>query len=151
MTKSLGMLALVLALAGSGCTTTERNKAVTRRAFAEILEGGRIELSRELYHPDFRNHGLTKDGDLTADMEALRAIQAAAPPDTRMRPELMVAEGDLVSVLWRASGTRNGARREFRGVTIWRFVDGRIHDEWSEFDETGMLRWLGMLPEPGQK
>jgi len=56
-----------------------------------------------------------------------------------------------VSVLWRASGTRAGTRREFRGVTIWRIVDGRIRDEWSEFDETGMLRWLGMLPEPARE
>jgi len=140
-----------MALVGMSCSTVDRNRAVAHRAFAEILEGRRVELAAELYHPAFRNHGLSRDGDLAEDMAALRALHAVAPPDTRMVPELTVAEGDLVAVLWRASGTRQGVRREFRGATFWRFRDGRIYEEWSAFEEAELLRWLGLLPGPGDR
>lgn len=140
-----------LALAGTSCAGAAANRAVAHRAFAEILEGRRVELAGELYDPAFRNHGLSRDGDLAEDMAALRALHGAAPPDMRVTPELTVAEGDLVAVLWRASGTRQGVRREFRGTTFWRIRDGRIREEWSAFDEVAMLRWLGLLPDPGAK
>ena len=79
-------------------------------------------------------------------MEALRAVKSAAPPDATMRPELVLAEGEYVSILWKASGTIQGQRMGLRGITIWRILDGKIHDEWSEFDELGMKRALGLLP-----
>lgn len=135
-------------VAALGCASTERNKQVAQQVFSEILEGRRIERAKELYHPDFKNHGLGRDADLTEDMKALQWLQAAAPSDMRMRPDAMVAEGDMVSVLWTASGTKAGVHRAFQGVTIWRIVDGRVRDEWSVFDELGMARWLGLLQEP---
>jgi predicted ester cyclase len=37
-----------------------------------------------------------------------------------------------------------GARQEMRGMTIMRVVDGRILEEWTEFDEGGAyLQILG--------
>ena len=140
-----------LAVAGASCSGASANRAVAHRAFAEILEGRRVELAGELYDPAFRNHGVARDGDLAEDLAALRALHGAAPPDMRVTPELTVAEGDLVAVLWRASGTRQGVRREFRGATFWLIRDGRIREEWSTFDEVEMLRWLGLLPGPGGK
>jgi predicted SnoaL-like aldol condensation-catalyzing enzyme len=145
-----GLWTLVLvALATAGCVTTDRNKAVASRAFAEILDQGRLDLVPELYAPDFRNHGLTRDGTLAEDMEALRMLRSASPKDAKMRVQLLVAEGDYVSVLWTADGTYAGGRRTFRGITIWKIVDGRISEEWSEFDEAGLLQALGLMPAPG--
>ncbi len=63
-----------LLLAGlAGCATDrtamERNKAVARRAFTEVLEKGRFEVVGEVYAKDFRNGTAT----LEEDMAALRA------------------------------------------------------------------------------
>lgn len=141
------LMTLALAIA-TGCATTastaERNKAVARRAFSEILEKGRFELVNEIYAPDFRNGSYT----LEQDMEALRALQKASPPDATMRPELVIAEGDYVTVLWRARGTVKGRVMSERGITIWKIVDGKIREEWSEFDEERLKRELGLVPAP---
>lgn len=125
----------------------DRNKTIARRAFSEILEKGHMELVGEFYAPDFRNHGVNRDATLAEDMAALRALRAVSPPDATMRPEIVVAEGEYVSVLWMARGTLARGPMAMRGVTIWRIVDGRIRDEWSEFDEPGMLRELGLSSE----
>ena len=59
-----------------------------------------------------------------------------------------------MSVLWTAAGTIEGRPLRHRGITIWRIVDGRIREEWSQFDEEGLKRDLGLAPAssaPGTK
>jgi ketosteroid isomerase-like protein len=139
------LTALALALTAACATSPsklERNKAIARRAFSEILEKGRFEVVSEVYAPDFRNGTYT----LEQDMEALRAWHRVMPRDATMRPDLLVAEGDYVSVLWTAAGTIEGRPLRHRGITIWRIVDGRIREEWSQFDEEGLKRDLGLVP-----
>ncbi len=134
-------LALTAACATSG-SNLERNKAIARRAFSEILEKGRFEAVSEVYAPDFRNGTYT----LEQDMDALRAWHRVMPRDATMRPDLLVAEGDYVSVLWTFAGTIEGRPLRHRGITIWRIVDGRIREEWSQFDEEAVSRELGLTP-----
>jgi steroid delta-isomerase-like uncharacterized protein len=134
-----------------------RNKAVAARVFEEIFNQGRFEVADAIYAPDFRNHGLKRSVDLRTDQDAVHAEKHAFP-DLRMSVDRMVAEGDLVSVLWTFRGTHTaggygglpptGARVEMRGITIWRIVDGRITDEWTSFNALGAyaqvlahLRW----------
>jgi hypothetical protein len=66
-----------------------------------------------------------------------------------MTVDLMVAEGDLVTVVWRARGTNTaaasplpatGVNIELKGITVWRIVDGRIRDEWTAFDMLRVVR-----------
>jgi steroid delta-isomerase-like uncharacterized protein len=134
-----------------------RNKAVAARVFEEIFNQGRFEVADAIYAPGFRNHGLKRSVDLQVDQAAVHAEKQAFP-DLRISVERMVAEGDLVSVLWTFRGTHTaggygglpptGARVEMRGITIWRIVDGRITDEWTSFNQLGAyaqvaahLRW----------
>ena len=68
-----------------------------------------------------------------------------------MTVDLMVAEGDLVTVMWTLRGTNSvpigrlpatGVRIEERGLTVWRIVDGKIRDEWTSFDQLGIVRQI---------
>lgn len=148
----LALLAFAWTASASGLT--ERNKTVARRVFEEVLTQGKLESVDELYAPDFVNHGLRGDADLREDREATRGWRAAFP-NLEMKVEKLIAEGDLVSVLWIAHGTNTGAGKglpatgksiEARGVTIWRIVDGRIKEEWSAYDELAVMQQLGLLP-----
>jgi len=69
---------------------------------------------------------------------------------------LMVAENDLVTVVWTGTGTNTGQgnglpatgkKVELRGITVWSIVDGKIHEEWSAFDQLRMMQQLGLIPE----
>ena len=132
----------------------EQNKAVARRAFEEILSGGRFELAAQLYAKDFINHGIHRDASLEEDQAALKGWHQAFS-DITIVPEKLIAEGDLVTIYWIARGTNTGTgnglpatgkKAELAGITIWRIVDGKIKEEWSAFDQLSMMQQLGLLP-----
>jgi ketosteroid isomerase-like protein len=137
-------LALALAAAVAGCaprvSVVDRNKAVARRAFSEVLEKGRYDVVKEVYAPDFRNGSST----LEEDMAALRAWHSVLPPDWAIRPDLVLGEGEYVTVLWTARATVKNKPLKGGGITIWRFEDGRIREEWSQFDQERWMRELGL-------
>jgi steroid delta-isomerase-like uncharacterized protein len=112
------------------------------RVFDQIFNQGRLAAADEIYAPDFVIHGLHGDHYLQEDQAAVRA-ELKAFPDLRMTVDLVVAEGDLVTVMWTFRGTHTafgyglpptGTRVELRGMTIWRVVDGKLHDEWTSFN-----------------
>jgi steroid delta-isomerase-like uncharacterized protein len=140
-----------------------KNKAVAARVFEEIFNQGKFQVANEIYAPDFVNHGLHRNYDLQEDQEAVHAEKKAFP-DLRMSVLLMAAEGDLVTVVWVFRGTHTGSgydglpptgvKLELRGITVWRIVDGKIREEWTEFDQlraaeqfVTQLKWplLGFL------
>lgn len=154
------VLVLAIALVAGGCTAgpEARNKQVANRVVTEILSGGNYELANELYAPDFVNHGQTRDVGLAEDQAAARGWKSAFP-DLVMTADKLIAEGDLVTVLWSARGTNTGTGNGLpatgkaltgRGITIWKIVDGRITEEWSAFDQLSIMQQLGLLPPTGQ-
>ena len=126
----------------------EQNKAIARRVFDEIFNQGKFQVADEIYAKDFLNHGIHSDANLQVDQAAVH-FEKQACPDLKITYGPMVAEGDLVSVLWVFRGTNTvrsgwvpatGARIEVKGITIWRIDDGRIRDEWTAMDEMTIIR-----------
>jgi len=147
------LLQLFLLPAFLSAEVPEERKAVARRVFDEIFNQGRFEVASEIYAPEFVNHGVRRDVGLKEDQAAARAWKEAAP-DLRMTVQRMMAEGELVTVLWEGTGTHTGTWNglpatgkllSVRGITIWRIQGGRIREEWSSFDEAGILLQLGAL------
>ena len=78
-------------------------------------------------------------------------------PDLQTTIEDMVAEGDKVVIRFSARGTHQGETEdlgpptgnsfEVTGVTIKRFSDGKIVEDWTNFDALGMMQQLGLVPE----
>jgi steroid delta-isomerase-like uncharacterized protein len=128
----------------------EMNKAVAMRVFEEIFNQGRFEVANEIYAKDFVNHGLHRNFTLQEDQAAARWEKQTAP-DLKMSVDLIAAEEDFVTVVWTARGTNTarigwlpatGVKFEERGVTVWRIVDGKIHEEWTSFDELYIVRQI---------
>ena len=135
---------------------TEQNKAIARRVFTEILTGGNYGAAKEVYAQDFVNHQANKDVSLPEDQEATRGWRAAFP-DLEMIVEKEIAEGDLVAVFWRAHGTNTGSgnglnatgkKAAGRGISIFRIVDGKIKEEWTEYSQLLLLQQLGLFGKP---
>jgi steroid delta-isomerase-like uncharacterized protein len=150
----IGALILAGSLTGpAAAETIHDRKAVARRVFDEVFTHGEFDVAYELYAPDFVNHASARDVGLAEDQQAAREWRAAVP-DLRMTVDMMVAEGELVTVLWTADGTHTGTGNGLpatgrpvraRGVTIWRIADGRIREEWSVFDQARVMVQLGLL------
>jgi len=139
--------------AGAG-PIQDKNKVIARRVFEEILSQGKYQVADEIYAADFVNHGVQTSVGLKEDQAAARGWREAFP-DLKMNVVLMVAEDDLVTVLWIASGTNTGQgnglpatgkKAEGRGITVWRIVGGKIREEWTEYDSLRLMKQLGLLP-----
>jgi steroid delta-isomerase-like uncharacterized protein len=150
----LGAMLLAAPAVATDAQIEEKNKEIARRVIEEVLGQGNFELAEQLYAKDFVNHGLTRDISLKEDQEAARGWKQAFP-DLKMTADLLIAEGDLVTVVWIASGTNTGTGNglpatgksgRMRGITIWRIVDGKLREEWSAFDQLSFLQQLGLMP-----
>jgi steroid delta-isomerase-like uncharacterized protein len=128
----------------------DKNKAIARRVLEEILSQGKFQVADEIYAKDFVNHGLHRNVDLQVDQAAAR-WEKKHLPDLKITVDLMVAEGDLVTVMWTLHGANSvpigslpatGVRIEERGITVWRIVDGKIRDEWTSFDQLNIVRQI---------
>ena len=132
-----------------------QNKAVARSFFEDVLDTGKLEDYSKSHAPDFVAHAEGRLASLEEDIAAARA-QRKAMPDMRVKVNHIVAEGDLVSVYWTASGTNTaagwgvpatGKSVSVSGMTLFRFVRGLIQEEWSVFNEYSIMKQLGLVPE----
>jgi predicted ester cyclase len=90
-------------------------------------------------------------------MKAFVTAYRRAFPDARSSVEAQYAEGDTVVTRWRARGTQDGdlgpiaatgRSFEMSGITIERVAGGKIAEIWVARDELGLLRQIGVVPEP---
>jgi steroid delta-isomerase-like uncharacterized protein len=156
---ALLLLALSVAICGPVMADDieARNKAVARSFFEDVLDQGKLEDYAKSHAPDFVANGEGHKASLEEDMAAARE-QRKALPDMRVKVNNIVAEGDLVSVYWTASGTNTaagwgipatGKSVSVHGMTLFRFERGLIQEEWSVFNMYSIMKQLGLLPPPG--
>jgi predicted ester cyclase len=122
---------------------SERNKATIRRLVEEVLNGGRLAVTDELYAPE-----------LAAAARRWIAPFRASFPDVHMEVVELIAEGDRVVGRFTCSATHLGAwlghaptGRRFERVdevSIFRLREGRITHVWSLEDTLGRLQQLGL-------
>jgi steroid delta-isomerase-like uncharacterized protein len=138
---------------------SEAYKAVVRREFEEMFnQGGNLDAAEEIYTPDYVGHEPVF-GD-SHGVEGARQFAAdfrQAFPDIQTTIEDMVAEGDRVVTRFSSRGTHQGETEdlgpptgnqfEVSGITIEKLSDGKIVEDWTNFDAMGLLRQLGLIPE----
>lgn len=132
------------------------NKALMRRMYDEVVNGGNIDLIDELVAPDVVEH--EEFPGLASGREGVKqffTMMRGAFPDLRMDVEDMIAEGDKVAARVTMSGTQQG---EFMGVPpsgkkvsvtsidIVRFAGGQAAEHWGATDTAAMMEQLGAVP-----
>lgn len=153
--ETTSLLAAALALAGcASLSPVERHKRIARRVFDEVLNQGRYELFDEAYAPGFVKHVDGKSETLAQEREDARGTRAIAS-DLVMTVDAMVAEKDMVAVLYTGRGTQDGPlgtvpatgrRFALTGMTLYRFANGKVVEEWTVYNELEMLRQMGLAP-----
>ena len=119
---------LLAALAGCGSDVRERNKALARRAFKEVLSEGHFERAGEFYAADFAVHGLHRDASLAEDQAAARGWKQAFP-DLDYKLEQVIADGpDFVVARTAISGVgaRSGMPVHLAWISVFWLDDRKV-------------------------
>lgn len=136
----------------------DQNKAVARAAFFDYLNHRNFKRFEEIHTQDFVKHYNNSPAEsLSEEMRDAKG-QYDSSSDLTFTENWMIAEGDKVAVCFTAKGTHNGAfqgipatgkRYKISGMTVWRFVDGKIAEEWVFSNDLDLYRQLGLFKEPG--
>lgn len=143
---------MLLALLTLPCLADETaiNKEVARRVYEDGLSRGVFTAP---YTDDFVGHGGSTTFTHEDGMKEAKGWRSAFP-DLIVKVDIMVAEGDLVAVRWTARGTNTGTgngipatgrKVQVSGTAIFRFVDGKIAEEWTSANTLGLMKQLGLL------
>ena len=135
---------------------SEQNKKIIRKVRergltnASVLDG--------LYTDDYVYHGIPLLGDLKG-LDSFKAMVSGfvgAISDFREEVVDQIAEGDKVVTRLSGSGRHTGElmgaaptgkELKWTAVVISRFIDGKIAEEWVEFDALSSLQQLRVMPE----
>jgi len=136
--------------------STETNKQLASRVWEDIWHRGDLSRIDDLFTADFVRHdpGGRELHGTEQNRQFIRGLRAAFP-DLRFTTDDQIAAGDKVVVRYHVQGTHLGdfqgmppthKQITYTGILIYRMADGKIAEQWTEFDLMGLLRQLGAVP-----
>jgi steroid delta-isomerase-like uncharacterized protein len=138
---------------------SEQNRNVVRRMVDELWNKGNLLVADEIFAPTYLHHDdSTPDLGKGPEGEKKRVnLYRTAFHDLRLSIEDLLAEGETVVARWSCRGVHKGelngiapTGKQFAitGVTIVRFSNGKIVEGFVNWDALGLMRQLGVVPQP---
>jgi steroid delta-isomerase-like uncharacterized protein len=137
--------------------TSITSAAIVRRLHEQVFNAsGDLAVIDEFVADDYVDN--TAPPEFRTGRDSFRALAEhwrTAFPDIRLDVESVVAEGDVVALAWRGTGTHlgellgipaTGRPGSISGISITKVVDGRVVERWGDSDDLGLLRTLGVVP-----
>lgn len=114
-----------------------------KAALERVCSGADIESAARLYSPSLVDH--VNDRELHGLAGARKSVETytSVLSNLDVRVEEQVIEGDRVASRFVVTGTNRGKRVRCNGITISRFEDGLIVEDWSVVDTLALIRQLG--------
>jgi steroid delta-isomerase-like uncharacterized protein len=136
-----------------------QNKMIDRRLIEEVWNRGDFSVVDQVVASDYIGHSSTPAGEThgPAGYKRFYATLRDAFPDFQVTVEDQIAEGDKVVTRWTARGTHKGEfqgipptgrQSAITGITIDRIANGKVVECWTNADDLGMMRLLGVVPAP---
>lgn len=139
--------------------SAEDNKAVARRFF-EAFDRNKWDVIGDLCADDYVGHLSGAPGPLNFEgHKQFGQMFHAAFPNVSHTIDDQIAEGDRVVTRVTVRGTHSGdlmglapsgKPMTMAGVSVFRIGDGKIAEEWTLFDQMGMMQQIGAIPAPAQ-
>jgi steroid delta-isomerase-like uncharacterized protein len=132
----------------------EKNLELTRRWFEEVWNQQKTQAIHEMMSPECVSYNTSHDGEVLRGPEAFAGLQRQlldAFPDIRIVVEEAFGAGELVAVRWSASMHHKGeglgmpptgAAVRITGMGMARIRDGKIIENWDEWDKLGMFQQI---------
>lgn len=122
------------------------------RQYAETLWNKKnLSIIDQLVHDQVQIHSALGDYSGASALKKVVEAWLTAFPDLRVSEEQAIAEGDLVSVQWKAEGTHlgvfkgiehSGNRVSYKGTTVYRIQNGLIVEYWAYLDMQHVIQQL---------
>ncbi len=117
--------------------------ANAKDALEQVCSGKGLDSPSRYYSREFVDHVNDMKFLGLEDARKSVALYTRVLSDLNIVVEEQLTDGDRVTSRFVVSGNSFGKRVSFNGVTISRFKDGLIVEDWSVTDTLGMLRQLG--------
>ena len=136
--------------------TSQQNKTLVRRWYEDLWNRVDLEVADEILSADFVEHLTNQHERGIEELKEFITMYRTAFPDIQNRVEKIVAEADMVVVLWTSRGTHQGefmgfapTGREvaYMGMRMFRIAENKIAESWVTVDEKG---WQEQLEEEEQ-
>jgi predicted ester cyclase len=136
-----------------------QNKRTVRRLYEEAGNEGRLEVLDEIAWPDHVEHNPFPGQTQGVEGLKQRISMVRAALDPRFTIEHLVAEGDLVAVMWSNQCAHVGEWFGFpptgkgfiaRGVDIHLLRNGRLAEHWDVVDISEFLMAVGAASAPAR-
>jgi predicted ester cyclase len=128
-------------------TMSNSNEALrdhTRVALEQVCARGDFEAATKLYSADFIDHVNELDFRGHEGVRQSVSMYLSVLTDLRIEVHDQVAEGDRVVSRWIATGANRKRQVQLSGITISRFADGQIAEDWTVSDNLSLVRQLGL-------
>jgi steroid delta-isomerase-like uncharacterized protein len=135
------------------------NGQIVRGVFEELFGRGKLDYVDRNFDRNYRGHD-TLSGDFGPDqLKAQVQMYRTAFPDLSVRIDDLVETSEKVLVRWTARGTHRGEflgkaatnkRAEIQGITVATCRNGKIVEDFTQWDAFGLLRDLGIAPQLSQ-
>lgn len=129
-------------------------KAQLADMWARIDDAGELEVVDQLFAPTYVRHGGKGDQTREQFKQILSSLRVGFP-DIRSEVVDAVEQGDRVAYRWQSTGTHlgnylgappTGRTIVASGITISRFENNQIVEDWASWNEVSVLHSLGILP-----
>jgi len=134
---------------------SEQNKLLVRRGIEEVWSRGNYDDVDDMVANDFVGHSSMGETHGPEGARQFFMTLRTAFPDLNFSIESQVAEGDLVVTRWTSTGTHlgefqgmppTGKAGAITGMTMSRIAGGKVVEGWTNLDELGLLKQLGIIP-----
>jgi steroid delta-isomerase-like uncharacterized protein len=139
----------------------ENNKQLIIRFFDEVWNQRKLEIADDIFDNDCQTFQLRSGAPVTSTPRGPESVKIhiaewlSGFPDLKFTIEQMIAEGDRVSTLLVMNGTHagewlgippNGKHINIRMMTIHRFRNCKIIEDWVVVESLGFFQQLGIVP-----
>ena len=139
--------------------SAEESKSIVRRLLEEPWTD--LDVVDELVDESYVGHDSSLPGPLDGPQGFKDNVSMfrAAYSDARITVDDQIAEGDTVASRWTGRGTHDGElmgvpasgkQVTVSGIVVSRVANGKVVEEWTNWDTLGMLQQIGAVPGPAR-